>query len=464
MAAVLALGVMGGCTNANRPLNPANMALEHRELNATRAAMGARATAQPMSTRIAVRPLPPYHRLARAWDRTWLGDQQAIAGDGLFVGMAISGGGSRSANFAAACMFQLQRRGILQQVDYISAVSGGAVTAAYYCTHDAEWNPAEVQRRLTHSFANDIIINTFLPWNLFALTFTTYDRGDLLAASFQKHLFSQDGRGLTFGDLRPDRPRLLINATNLQSGRRFVYSNETFDQLNSDLSRYPIANAVAASSAVPVLIHHETLRDYSTIFKQYVHLVDGGIDDNLGIKTLIETYEAHQAAAQRAKRPSPYPRGAVIIVIDARTTYDADLSDKGDLGLLDSIAIGAGLASTQLLERASSATLAETIVQYSPDEVTAATLREQIRVLESTGFVELRDRDQRPVTVLHIALPRVDALSDQPFEGFRSRVNSIATYFNISDTEAYHLYLAADLLCNELFDKELIRIRRRIGG
>lgn len=459
---MLMAGLLVGCTNVNRALNPANVALEHRELNTTLAATGARAAAHLQSMRVAVRPLPPYYGLARAWDRTWLGDQQTSDDDGIFVGMALSGGGSRSANFAAACMFQLQKRGILQKADYISAVSGGAVTAAYYCTHDAEWNPAEAQRRLTYSFANDIIVNTLLPWNMFALTFTTYDRGDLLAASFQRHLYSRGGRGLTFGDLRADRPRLLINATNLQSGRRFVFSNESFDQLNSDLSRYPIANAVAASSAVPVLIHHETLRDYSTIFKQYVHLVDGGIDDNLGIKTLIETYEAHQEAARTAGGRSPYPNGAVIIVIDARTTYDADLSDKGDIGLLDSIAIGAGLASTQLLERASSATLAETIVQYSPDDVTAAELREQIRVLEATGYIELRDREQRPVTVLHIALPRVDALSDQPFESFRSRVNSIATYFNISATEAYHLYLAADLLCNELFDEELNRIRRRI--
>lgn len=463
MAGVLLLAIVaGGCTNANRALNAPGVALEDRQLNTTRAAMGGLAAIE-LSTRIAVRPLPPYRRLAQRWDQTWLGDLPGSTNDGLFVGLAISGGGSRSANFAAACMFQLQKRGLLQQVDYISAVSGGAVTAAFYCTHGEEWNPAEVQRRLTHAFANDIIISTLLPWNLFALTFSSYDRGDLLAASFQRQLFSRGGRGLTFGDLRPDRPRLLINATNLQSGRRFVFANETFDQLNSDLSQYPIAYAVAASSAVPVLIHHVTLRDYSTIFKQYVHLVDGGIDDNLGIKTLIETYEAHQEAAQQAGLPSPYPKGAVIIVIDARTTYDADLSDKGDIGLLDSIAIGAGLASTQLLERASSATLAETIVQYSPDDVTAAQLREQIRILERDGYIELRDRKQRPVTVLHIALPRVAALRDQPFEGFKSRVNSIATYFNISDTEAYHLYVAADLLCNELFDDKLRRVGRLLG-
>src|SRR5690606_20911547 len=105
-----------------------------------------------------------------------------------------------------------------------------------------------VQKKLTHDFASDVILNTFLPWNLLVLTFSDYDRGDLLAASFQRVVFTRRGRGLTFADLRQDRPRLLINATNLQSGKRFVFSNEAFDQLNADLGRYPIAYACAASS------------------------------------------------------------------------------------------------------------------------------------------------------------------------------------------------------------------------
>ena len=51
-----------------------------------------------------------------------------------------------------------------------------------------------------------------------------------------------------------------------------------FDGINSDLSKYPIAYAVAASAAVPVVMHQVTLRDYSTIFERYRHLVDGGVE------------------------------------------------------------------------------------------------------------------------------------------------------------------------------------------
>src|SRR5712692_7337734 len=39
--------------------------------------------------------------------------------DGRFIGLALSGGGSRAANFSAGAMLELQRVGILGQVDVI---------------------------------------------------------------------------------------------------------------------------------------------------------------------------------------------------------------------------------------------------------------------------------------------------------------------------------------------------------
>jgi hypothetical protein len=38
-----------------------------------------------------------------------------------FIGLAISGGGSRAAVFAASVMLQLERIGVLQHVQYISS-------------------------------------------------------------------------------------------------------------------------------------------------------------------------------------------------------------------------------------------------------------------------------------------------------------------------------------------------------
>ncbi len=420
--------VAGGCTSVNIPLNSMSVPGSQRIKNDARATM----TDAP--------PSRASHAPRRPADD-----------DGYFVGIAISGGGSRSANFAAASLFQLERFDLLKYVDCISAVSGGALTAAYYCLNDQDWNPANVQKKLTYAFASDIIGQTLLPWNWFALTLTDYDRSDLLAESLQRELFTRDGKPLTYADLRTDRPQLLINATNLQSGQRFVFCNESFDEINSDLSKYPIAYAVAASASFPLVFHQVTLRDFSTIYPQYRHLIDGGVTDNLGITTLVETYEKRTTAAREQGLANPYPNGAILIIIDARTRFDAKLSDKGDIGFIESLKTGAGLTSTALLARAGSATFADLIVSHSPDDVTAKTLREQIQQLEDTGFIVLKDQSGEMVEVLHLALPRVHQLKNLPFASFSESLNNISTYFNISDTEAYHLYQAADILVDQLF-------------
>src|SRR5216684_652799 len=73
---------VAGCSNGNVALNDPHVALANRKLNQTRAAIF---TQKPPAD-----------------------------ADGYFVGLSLSGGGSRSASFSAACMFQLERLGILQ--------------------------------------------------------------------------------------------------------------------------------------------------------------------------------------------------------------------------------------------------------------------------------------------------------------------------------------------------------------
>jgi predicted acylesterase/phospholipase RssA len=463
VAACLALLAGAGCeslTSINNRLNGAGVSLEHRLTNSTRATTAVAAEASQADQETSPRAPTAVATVRSPASST---DAPDVRPDGVFVGLALSGGGSRSANFSAACMFQLERLGLLQDVDYISSVSGGSLTAAYYCVaRNMYWSPGVVQYRLTRSFATDVIVQSVLPWNTLTLWFTDWDRSDLLADSFNRVLFSRFGTPLTFGDLRRDRPRLLINATDLQSGRRFVFSHETFDQLNSDLSSYPLGNAVAASSAVPVLLHHVTLRDFSTKFKQYRHLIDGGVSDNLGVQTLVDTYGAQIEAAAREGRPDPYPRGAVLIVLDARTEFDARLSNKGDISFFESVIAGADLTSTALLNRASSATLSDIVLRNAPDDATAGELRRQIAYFQKTGSLTLRDRNGRPVRVIHLSLSRVADLSRLPFASFRERVNSISTYFNIDPTEAYHLYQAADLLVRERFEPELVQLESDI--
>jgi predicted acylesterase/phospholipase RssA len=413
-----------GCTRGNIALNDGHVRLENRRENDTRAAIFTQK--------------PPV-------------DQ-----DGYFVGVSLSGGGSRSANFSAACMFQLERLGILQKVDYISCVSGGTLPAAYYCTHDRDWNPANVQAKMTHPFATDLMTQTFfVPWNTVAMMFSRLNRSDLLARSFERVLFNENGRTLTFADLRRDRPRLLINATDMQSGRRFIFCNESFNQLNSDLSKYPIANAVTASSAVPVMLHPVTLHDFSTSYPGFRHFVDGGVADNLGIVTLVETYINQVTLALEEHLPDPYPNGAVLIVVDSRVRFSGDFQNEGDLNWLDIIRNTFRLTSNSLLNRVITATMSDLIVRNAPDNTTAKELRDDIEKLESEGFVEMHDRTGHKVTVVYLSLSQVDLLREIPFESFRQTINSISTYFNISGEEAYDLYEAADLLVKEKLEGHL---------
>jgi NTE family protein len=421
----------GGCSYENKALNDPHVPLEHRKQNNTRAALFTQR--------------PPEDA------------------DGYFVGLSLSGGGSRSAAFSAACMFQLERVGILQKVDYISTVSGGSLPGAYYCLHGNDWNPADVQRRMTHEFATDLLFQTFLvPWNTCALMFGDLNRSDLLARSFDDILFSRGGKSLTFADLRPDRPRLIINATNLQSGRRWIYCNESFNQINSDLAGYPVSYAVAASSAVPVVLHPVQIHDYATIYPEYLQLVDGGVADNLGIVTLVETFTNHVTLARSEGLPDPYPRGAVFVVVDSRVKYNGEPKSNGNFNWLDILRTALRLTSNSLLNRVSTATMSDLILKNAPDETTAKELRENEQRLETEGYLEMKDRTGHDITVLYMSLSQVDNLRDVPFESFRQSVNSISTYFNIKPGEAEDLYQAADLLVKEKLENHMRDLSKKL--
>jgi hypothetical protein len=176
----------------------------------------------------------------------------------------------------------------------------------------------------------------------------------------------------------------------------------------------------------------------------------------------VETYAAQMSAASAAGEPTPYPNGAVFIVVDARTRFDARLSDKGDMGMIQTLQMGAGLTSTALVNRASSATLAELIVRHSRDTEEAQTLREKIAQLETHGHVELHDRHDRPIRVVHLALSHLQDLKDLPFRSFHQSVNSIATYFNIAPSEAHNLIKAAQLLVEQKYEPQLLRLRHEL--
>jgi len=236
-----------------------------------------------------------------------------------FFGIAMSGGGSRAANFSAAILTQLQARDLLKHVSAISSVSGSSLTAALYGVHgDQFWTEAtEMRRHLRTNFELLWAWRLWLPQNFIRGVLTAYDRSDVMASVFDSKLF----KGATFRQLKADGPAILINASSFTTGRRFVFTDETFAALNSRLDTYPIAYAVMASAAFPGVFPNVTLHDYSIAKDQhYEHLFDGGPTDNLGTTTLISVIEhleqeRTQIDKENGRTYTPLP--CLLLVVDA---------------------------------------------------------------------------------------------------------------------------------------------------
>ena len=205
-----------------------------------------------------------------------------LPNDGVFVGIAISGGGSRAANFSAAVLFELEELGFLQTVSAISSVSGGSLTSAYYGLfgHDPErWNRERVRELFRKDFQTRWILRWFLPHNIVRYWFTDFDRSDIMKGVFDDILFEKRTFGdMPAGDMPATRPKILINATSLTTGRQFRFTDQDFKTLQSRLDTYPISHAVMASGAFPGAFNNVTLQNYSTQSHtpHYVHLFDGG--------------------------------------------------------------------------------------------------------------------------------------------------------------------------------------------
>jgi len=271
--------------------------------------------------------------------------------------LAFSGGGTRAATLAYGVLTGLrdtlvrangQSIRLLDEIDVISAVSGGSFTAAYFGLHgDGLFDDFET-KFLRRDMSDQLLDGLLNP----ALWFSPHSRTEMAIDLYDETLFN----GATFADLqRRNGPLIIINATDLGRGVRFSFLQEYFDLLCSDLSSFPVARAVAASSAVPVIFNPVVLKNHagcrppsSGMFmgtnseithspqlshlmdglssyaakdqRQYIHLVDGGITDNLGLLSIYEITEAAGGAKKLLThlggKPSPY---LVVISVNAST-------------------------------------------------------------------------------------------------------------------------------------------------
>ncbi|MBI2585015.1 MAG: patatin-like phospholipase family protein [Rhodospirillales bacterium] len=246
-------------------------------------------------------------------------------GKDYFVGLALSGGGSRAANFSAAVMLELEKADWLKHVQYISSVSGSSLPAAYYALfgddEEGRWNETVIRKTFSQCFECWWAGYVALPHRLVRFLGTGYDRTDAMIDVFNDRIF--DGR--RFADFRSKdkAPRLIINATDYHSGNTFRFENDAFDKLCSNLADLPVARAVGASAAFPGLLNNVTFRNFSPKAgtQRYVHTMDGGVADNLGLETLL-------GLAKKFLDKNGSPQRCLIIAVDAHLSYDKELEKE----------------------------------------------------------------------------------------------------------------------------------------
>jgi NTE family protein len=276
--------------------------------------------------------------------------------DSLLLIAAFSGGGYRAAAMAFAFMEVLgetpivwdgQRSTLLKELDAISAVSGGSLAAAYFARDPGDFLLSFRGRVLDFNLQAALLSRVLSPSGLWRQTSPTYGRGDLLQEMLDKHIFA----GLTYAGLPRRRPMVSVNATNLRFGERFEFSQDQFDHLCSDLNPFPVARAVAASMAVPLLLSPITLWNHQdhcpapvatlpvrgrAASSRYIHLVDGGLADNTGVHAVLENV-AVNGGLLRAGQANGFRgvRKRVFFVVNAQVNADQPADQSPDTpGLL----------------------------------------------------------------------------------------------------------------------------------
>lgn len=295
---------------------------------------------------------PSDGRLQPIWKNNPGCFQRAPGWEDNVLALTLSGGGSRAAVFGAAVMFELQDIGALDAVDFVSSVSGGSLAAALYAlSRDAEgvevkadpgergliiWDRDEVLELASRDLLRSWIFRWIRPDSIVKYWFTAYDRTDLFADTLDAQMFNGLGRddgSPTFADLNPQRAILILNATNFTEGRPtdvFTFTPGDFKKvLSSDICTYNIGAAVAASAAFPGVFHYATVGNFTQEDRgdpmaptSYVHLMDGGATDNLGLKGLDRAMEQLNLCGEgTGGRPDPC-RKRLVLVADAQNGFE----------------------------------------------------------------------------------------------------------------------------------------------
>lgn len=271
---------------------------------------------------------------------------------GPLVGVAVSGGGSRSAAFSEAVLEELAKvdigsesspTSVLERVQYMSSVSGGSLATAYYALNKPKKGVPVLATggalsRDYIDFFKRYKAQMLAQWegSLWGpLLGDGTGRAFSIAKRWDETLFNRS----TFKDLghreaEGDSPYVILNGTAWDNGRRFVFTNLpasefsyrfvertreyvgksglpidevrllderlqpeadrfrpiTAEEIGADLSSLKVSFAAATSASVPLLIGPVlySVGDVNCDKAPCLHIGDGGMFDNQGIESLAQ--------------------------------------------------------------------------------------------------------------------------------------------------------------------------------
>ncbi|HXM81708.1 MAG TPA: patatin-like phospholipase family protein [Burkholderiales bacterium] len=310
--------------------------------------------------------------------------------DELFVIVTFSGGGTRAAALAYGVLEALrdttiQWRGrtvpLLDEVDVISSISGGSFPAAYYALRGKQIFDEFPDRFLYRPVQSDLVKLALSPANWLKLAGSAYGRSDLAAEFYHREVFA----GATYADViaRNRRPFVILNATDMTTGTQFPFIQDQFDLMCSDLAGVPLARAAAASSAFPGGLTALTFQNYAgtceyrqpgwvqlafedhgsrvnprrtaraenrlslaaegTAKRPYIHLTDGGVADNIGLRGPLDAIAStnHPWSVLQRMNQKKIDKLVVIVVNAATNPVTARDQSASVPGLVDTLTTAA---------------------------------------------------------------------------------------------------------------------------
>ncbi len=378
--------------------------------------------------------------------------------------LAFSGGGLRAAAFTHGTLRALQTvktpdGDLLDDVAIISSVSGSSLASAYYGLYGRAGLERFREDVLLPGFESGLRLSLLNPANLARML-----QGGLNAREdFGDVLDRKVFHGATFGDLyRHPRPSIRIHATDLYHRVPFPFFPPLFAVLCSDISSYPVADAVAASMAVPLVFAPVVVRTYpdncpplppqvETLKVQaekshalaaiaravstyrdghvrYIKLADGGLTDNYAL-TIMSTERILYGTpySPMTARDAVRVRRLLLIVADASRGPNGDWIERehGPTGL--DLALSATDAAVDTAARQSADTFDSMIADWERSIVAfrcGLSSGEAARLGARDGW-ECRDVK---FTVAHLSIQALE-------RPYRERIDAIPTRLTLEPAQ-----------------------------